>query len=123
MIAFDTTINTSPDSPCPDCSQFLDWDEETLETEQEIAEIFMSLVATVKLQPSIDDSLEAKALNLLSYVLPHDRESADAFLDAFGPTTDESSTNFVRSIVVLLSSSNQAITTATMKMIKSFGRF
>ncbi|KAK2950726.1 hypothetical protein BLNAU_14397 [Blattamonas nauphoetae] len=51
------------------------------------------------LQPTLDVSLEAKAVNLLYYVVPDCQESADAFLVNLGQTTDESSTNFVQSIV------------------------
>ncbi|KAK2953279.1 hypothetical protein BLNAU_11742 [Blattamonas nauphoetae] len=103
-----------------DCSAFLNWDEEEeLESESEIGDIFQSLVATIKLQPGFDDTLETKAVKFLESVYEVDEESADAFLGNFGETSDDSPTDFVQSIVVLLSSSSQAITTATMKMLKN----
>ncbi|KAK2944956.1 hypothetical protein BLNAU_20132 [Blattamonas nauphoetae] len=114
-----------PPSPCPSSvmvlyrSRFLDWDEEEPESEQEKAVIFQSLVATVKIQPVLDDSLEEKAVQFLESVDPQDIESADAFLRSLGHTTDESSKDFVQSIVVLVSSPSQAITTTAMKILES----
>ncbi|KAK2960223.1 hypothetical protein BLNAU_4776 [Blattamonas nauphoetae] len=110
-------ISTSPDSPCADCSAFLNWNEEKLESEEEMAIILRSLVATLKLQPTFDDSLEAKAVKFLESVDPQGTKSADAFLNSFEQTKDKSSTNFVQCIVVLLSTPNQMITTATMEML------
>ncbi|KAK2953269.1 hypothetical protein BLNAU_11732 [Blattamonas nauphoetae] len=131
MTEISKTINTSlsatrSDLPSSqfsfsmDCSAFLNWDEEEeLESESEIGDIFQSLVATIKLQPGFDDTLETKAVKFLESVYEVDEESADAFLGNFGETSDDSPTDFVQSIVVLLSSSSQAITTATMKMLKN----
>ncbi|KAK2955675.1 hypothetical protein BLNAU_9365 [Blattamonas nauphoetae] len=81
--------------------------------------LIRSLVATLKLQPTLDDSLETKAVKFLESVYEVDEESADAFLGNFGETSDDPPTDFVHSIVVLLSSTSQAITTATMKMLKN----
>ncbi|KAK2953083.1 hypothetical protein BLNAU_12072 [Blattamonas nauphoetae] len=50
---------------------------------------------------------------------PYDKESADAFLICLGRTTDESLTDFVQSIVILLSSLNHVIITAVMEMLKT----
>ncbi|KAK2944941.1 hypothetical protein BLNAU_20117 [Blattamonas nauphoetae] len=100
-----------------DCSPFLSWDEKTPESEDEQAVIFRSLVATLKLQPALDDSLEAKAVKLLTSVIPYRGESVDAYLGRFGRTADDSLASFTLSIGVLLSSPNRAITTAMMKMI------
>ncbi|KAK2954518.1 hypothetical protein BLNAU_10538 [Blattamonas nauphoetae] len=47
------------------------------------------------------------------------RQSADAFLGEFASNSDESSTNFVQFIVVLVSSASQIISTATMKMLEN----
>ncbi|KAK2958123.1 hypothetical protein BLNAU_6827 [Blattamonas nauphoetae] len=102
-----------------DCSPFLNWDESRPETDDERAFVFRSLVATVNAYPPLDDSLEAKAVKYLEYVTLKDDDSADAFLNKFGPTTDNSPTNFVQSIVVLLSSPNLVIATAAMKMLGS----
>ncbi|KAK2960915.1 hypothetical protein BLNAU_4002 [Blattamonas nauphoetae] len=73
----------------------------------------------MKSQPAFDDTLVAKAVNFLKSVNWDDEESSDAFLSNFGETRDESLTNFVQSIVVLISSANQIITTATMKMLEN----
>ncbi|KAK2953292.1 hypothetical protein BLNAU_11755 [Blattamonas nauphoetae] len=102
-----------------DCSPFLKWNEKEFETESEKTVIFQSLVATVKLQSAFDDSLEVKAVKLFKSLDAEDEESADAFLSNLGRTTDESLTNFIQSIVVLISSSSQIITTASMKMLDS----
>ncbi|KAK2957612.1 hypothetical protein BLNAU_7511 [Blattamonas nauphoetae] len=101
-----------------DCSPFLDWRwYKRLETAIEKTVVFQSLVATVKLQPELDASLEEKAVELLKSVKPKDKEIADAFLGSLGQTTDHSSTDFVQSMVVLISSPSQAITTAAMEML------
>ncbi|KAK2942824.1 hypothetical protein BLNAU_22272 [Blattamonas nauphoetae] len=46
-------------------------------------------------------------------------KSAGAFLRSLGQTTDESLTVFIQSIVTLISSANQAITAAAMKMLNA----
>ncbi|KAK2950348.1 hypothetical protein BLNAU_14683 [Blattamonas nauphoetae] len=117
MIAFDTKTSPSTDYPCPDCFAFLNWDEEDLGSVDEKSLVFRSLVATVKLQPALDVSLEAKAVRFLHFVDTDDEETADAFLFSFGRTTDESLTNFIQSIVTLISSASQDITVAAMKML------
>ncbi|KAK2955188.1 hypothetical protein BLNAU_9917 [Blattamonas nauphoetae] len=81
--------------------------------------VFMSLVATVKIQPALDDSLEAKAITFLESWNPDDKESSDVFLNSIRRTTDESLTNFVQSIGVLISSANKTITTAIMSMLRT----
>ncbi|KAK2953015.1 hypothetical protein BLNAU_12004 [Blattamonas nauphoetae] len=102
-----------------DCSAFLNWSIETPGSEDEKAVIFRSLVATVKSQPTLDDSLQVKAVKLLKSLDPDDEESAEAFLRRLGQTTDESLTNFVQSIVVLLSSASRVITTAAVKILQN----
>ncbi|KAK2957563.1 hypothetical protein BLNAU_7462 [Blattamonas nauphoetae] len=119
MTAIDRTINPSPDSPYPDCDAFLNWDEEYLGTKSEIGVLFRSLVATLKVQPSIDASLEAKAVIIIEYVSERAGLSESTFLRHLGRITDESLTNFVQSIVVLISSPNEVITKAGMKMLGS----
>ncbi|KAK2944287.1 hypothetical protein BLNAU_20783 [Blattamonas nauphoetae] len=71
----------------------------------------------MKSQPALDVSLEAKAVNFIRYMHISAESSIDAFLDSLGRTIDESSTNFIQSIVVLLSSTSRAITTTTIKML------
>ncbi|KAK2953912.1 hypothetical protein BLNAU_11172 [Blattamonas nauphoetae] len=51
-----------------DCSPFLSWNEEKLESEHERIVVFRSLVATVKSQPALDAPLEAKAVKFLEYM-------------------------------------------------------
>ncbi|KAK2960251.1 hypothetical protein BLNAU_4804 [Blattamonas nauphoetae] len=89
MTALNTKIKASTDSPCADCSAFLNWseEEEEQETVPEKAVVFLSLVATVKLQPAVNDSLEAKAVKFLESVDRDNEESADVFLARLTITT------------------------------------
>ncbi|KAK2959575.1 hypothetical protein BLNAU_5353 [Blattamonas nauphoetae] len=130
MSTIDETTATSSstdrsDLYCPhmhfsvDCSTFLNWSEDQPETVDEMADIFQSLVATVKCQPTLDDALEAKAVKFLEYVTPFGQSRVDSFLGSFESFFDDSSTNFVYSIVVLLTSVSQVVTTTTMKMLKN----
>ncbi|KAK2959576.1 hypothetical protein BLNAU_5354 [Blattamonas nauphoetae] len=129
MAAIDETTATlsSPDRsdlPCPhllftvDCSPFLNWSEDRRETGGEKAVVFRSLVATVKCQPALDTSLEAKAVNFLESVIPQNKLSDDTFLDRLTSFSDESMTEFVQSFGVILSSPNRAIITATLEIIE-----
>ncbi|KAK2947022.1 hypothetical protein BLNAU_18024 [Blattamonas nauphoetae] len=101
------------------CSPFLNWDEKNKKSEVEKAVIFQSLIATIKLQPTFDDSLEAKAVKVLEYVTPDDQKSADAFLSRFGRNGDDYSAPFLQSLMVLITSARPVITTAAMKMLDS----
>ncbi|KAK2947872.1 hypothetical protein BLNAU_17197 [Blattamonas nauphoetae] len=123
MTTVDTKPSSATDSPCPDCFPFLNWNEEALESNKEKAAVLRSLVATVKSQSAPDDSLDDKIVKFLDYVSPQNFFSADALLGSFGPTTDLSSRDFVQSVVVLLSTPSQAITTAAMNMLNSFVLF
>ncbi|KAK2964064.1 hypothetical protein BLNAU_1145 [Blattamonas nauphoetae] len=105
-----------------DCDPFLKWNEVPLDSEHEQAIIFRSLVATLQLQPVLDDSLEAKAVRLLESLIPSDGFSAYIFLHHVGRAIDESLTDFVQFILVLVSSTSQVITTASMKMLKNLIR-
>ncbi|KAK2952630.1 hypothetical protein BLNAU_12458 [Blattamonas nauphoetae] len=69
------------------------------------------------LQPALDDSLEAKTINFLESVVSDDEESDGDSLGSYASFSDDSSTDFVQCIVILISSSSQDITTATMKML------
>ncbi|KAK2956987.1 hypothetical protein BLNAU_8062 [Blattamonas nauphoetae] len=84
-----------------------------------IAIVFRSLVAAVKSQPAVDVSVEIQAVKFLQYVDPHGPESANAFLSRLASSTDESLTDFVQCIVVLISSASEVITMAAMKTLKS----
>ncbi|KAK2955015.1 hypothetical protein BLNAU_9946 [Blattamonas nauphoetae] len=110
---------SSPQFPLSmDDGPFLNWSEDDKETYPEKAVVFQSLVATVKLRPVLDVSLEAKAVKFLDSVFPpNDEESADAFLRSLASNSDDSLTVFVQSIVVLISSTSRAITTVTMKIL------
>ncbi|KAK2948239.1 hypothetical protein BLNAU_16858 [Blattamonas nauphoetae] len=100
-----------------DNSSFLNWTYTRNESDTQKAIVFQSLVATLKSQDALDDSLEAKADTFLKSVKPDGKESAEAFLHSFGGTTADSLTDFVQSIGVLISSPYQNITRATMKML------
>ncbi|KAK2961046.1 hypothetical protein BLNAU_4133 [Blattamonas nauphoetae] len=71
----------------------------------------------MKSQPAFNDSLEAKAVKFLKSMCMGGQESADAFLSNFGQTSDASLTDFIQSIVVLVSSSHQVITSTAIKMV------
>ncbi|KAK2953039.1 hypothetical protein BLNAU_12028 [Blattamonas nauphoetae] len=100
-----------------DCSAFLNWNEEEPQSEEEMAVVIRSLVATVKLQPALDDSLEDKAMKCLKSIHLKNRASAEAFLISLGKSAENSSSGFVQSIVVLVSSTSRVITTAAMKIL------
>ncbi|KAK2954264.1 hypothetical protein BLNAU_10763 [Blattamonas nauphoetae] len=84
-----------------------------------MAVVFRSLVATVKLQPALDGNLERKAVKLLESVGSLTRIFADAFLSNFASFADGPLTDFTQSLVVLISSPNQVITVAAMKLLGS----
>ncbi|KAK2943641.1 hypothetical protein BLNAU_21431 [Blattamonas nauphoetae] len=105
------------------CSALLNWTEAKQTSDRELAVIFRSLVATLKLQPALDVALEAKAVRLLKSIHQWTHPSINDFINVFGRTTDESSTNFVQSIVVLISSPSQAIIEAAMMMIGTLAMF
>ncbi|KAK2943318.1 hypothetical protein BLNAU_21743 [Blattamonas nauphoetae] len=102
-----------------DCSRFLNWKYHRKESQRKKAIVFRSLVATVKLQPALDASLEAKAVQFLKSPSSTFPDSADGFLNRFGRNTDEPLTNFVQSILVLISSTNPVITTAALEMLRT----
>ncbi|KAK2951213.1 hypothetical protein BLNAU_13829 [Blattamonas nauphoetae] len=117
-----TNKSISIDSPCPDCSLLMNWTENYPKSEHEQAVVFRSLVATLKCKPALDVSLETKAVKLLETVTPWSRKSADVFLRSLGRTADESLTEFVQSVLVIISTANKVITTAAMKMLKTLIR-
>ncbi|KAK2957498.1 hypothetical protein BLNAU_7397 [Blattamonas nauphoetae] len=110
---------SSPQSPVSaDCSPFLNWNEEKPESEWEKASIFESLVATLKLQPALDVSLETKAVKFLKSLKSTDDKSVDSLLSYLGVSKFISCVNFAKSIVVLLSSASKIITVATVEIIE-----
>ncbi|KAK2954639.1 hypothetical protein BLNAU_10490 [Blattamonas nauphoetae] len=119
MTALNAKPSSSADFSCPDCSPFLDWNEETHDSVHERVVVYRSLVATVKLNPALDASLEVKAASFLESVVPEDTESTNAFISSFAMSSDKSMTDFVQSIGVLISSASQVIPNATMKMLDS----
>ncbi|KAK2948869.1 hypothetical protein BLNAU_16212 [Blattamonas nauphoetae] len=102
-----------------DCSPFRNWSVQEYPSESRRTVLFRSLVATVKLQPALDASLEAKAVQFLRSAIPFSTDSTDAFVSNLGRTTDESMTCFVQCVVVLISSTSQVVITAAMKMLNS----
>ncbi|KAK2964006.1 hypothetical protein BLNAU_1087 [Blattamonas nauphoetae] len=100
-----------------DCSPFLNWNDNQTESESEKAVVLRSLVATLKLQPALDNTLEAKAVKLLESVNPKSQATSDAFFYRFASNSDDSVTAFMQYFGILLSSVNQSITTAAMKML------
>ncbi|KAK2956978.1 hypothetical protein BLNAU_8053 [Blattamonas nauphoetae] len=73
----------------------------------------------MKSQPALDDSLEAQAVKFLKCVRFQNDTSAEAFLGRLATFSGDSSTHFVQSIVVLISSGSQTIIMAAMKMVSS----
>ncbi|KAK2947850.1 hypothetical protein BLNAU_17270 [Blattamonas nauphoetae] len=130
MTTLDVKQSSSTDSSCPaisspcfshspDCSPFLNWNEGELKSDGEVAAVFRSLVATLKLQPAFVVSLEGKAVKFLEYLHPHNIESTTDFLSSFASNSDESLNIFIQSIVVLISSPSPVITTAAMKFVRT----
>ncbi|KAK2950661.1 hypothetical protein BLNAU_14332 [Blattamonas nauphoetae] len=115
----ESTINTSIVSSRADCSPFLNWDEKARQSESERTVVFRSLVATVKSNPAVDASLEAKAVRFLKFMIRDVEESADPFLSTLERTTDESLTDFVQSIMVLVSSPSRVIASPAMKILNN----
>ncbi|KAK2943324.1 hypothetical protein BLNAU_21749 [Blattamonas nauphoetae] len=99
------------------CSLFLNWNEERLESDGEVAAVLRSLVATLQSNASLDDSLEGKAVRFLKYVSPLHIKSTTALLHSFASNSDESLSIFIQSIVVLLSSASKVITKAAIRML------
>ncbi|KAK2949806.1 hypothetical protein BLNAU_15288 [Blattamonas nauphoetae] len=111
---------SSPSSPFSiDCVPFLSWpgNQEGSWFGQTV--VFQSLVAALKLQPALDVSLEAKAAKFLESMNTPYEELVDDPLSTHLLFSDGSFTDFVKSILVLLSSPNQVIKTATVKMLKT----
>ncbi|KAK2961557.1 hypothetical protein BLNAU_3355 [Blattamonas nauphoetae] len=102
-----------------DCSPFLNWDGKKFVSEDEKAMVFRSLVATVKLQFALDDSLETKVVNFLNTVDVEAEGSADEFLHGLASLSHDPWTEFVQSMIVLVSSASEVITTTTMKVLKN----
>ncbi|KAK2944122.1 hypothetical protein BLNAU_20954 [Blattamonas nauphoetae] len=70
------------------------------------------------LQPALDECLETKAVKLLESVTPKNRKSADGFISSLASDSDEYSTDFIQSLMVLISSPSQAIIATAMKMLQ-----
>ncbi|KAK2959582.1 hypothetical protein BLNAU_5360 [Blattamonas nauphoetae] len=118
-----SSSSTRPDlasAPLPfplDSSPFLNWSKDPDESEDETAVVFRSLVATVKLQPALDDYLKANAVNFLESVAPENQESIDSFISHLASPSDESLTGLTQCMVVLVSSPIQLIVSTSIKML------
>ncbi|KAK2948891.1 hypothetical protein BLNAU_16234 [Blattamonas nauphoetae] len=99
------------------CSPFFQWIEKKPESDSEKAISFRSHVRNLKLKAVLDDYLEENTVEFLQSVNPRSQKSAHTFLNNFARTDDDSLADFVQSIVVLISSTSQTITTAAMKML------
>ncbi|KAK2955505.1 hypothetical protein BLNAU_9552 [Blattamonas nauphoetae] len=100
-----------------DCSPFLNWEEGKISSGLDNIVIFRSLVATIKFQPTLDVSLEEKAVRFLESVSPYHEESDVDLLNSLATFSDESMTDFVQDIVVLISPANQLITATTIELM------
>ncbi|KAK2943235.1 hypothetical protein BLNAU_21861 [Blattamonas nauphoetae] len=99
------------------CSAFLDWNESDQNAIHDMAVIFRSFVATLKLHPALDASLEEKAVKFLDFATPTSPQSADAFVGSLAAPSDDSLTHFIQCIVVLISSASMRIITATVEIL------
>ncbi|KAK2954135.1 hypothetical protein BLNAU_10952 [Blattamonas nauphoetae] len=100
-----------------DCLPFLNVNEQNNPSESDKAVVFQTLIATVKSQPALDVTLEAKAVKFFKSVHPKDEESAFAFVASSGLFPDEYSTTFIQCIRVLISSASHAIIATTMELL------
>ncbi|KAK2950652.1 hypothetical protein BLNAU_14323 [Blattamonas nauphoetae] len=100
-----------------DCSLFLNWEVGAPETEHEKAVAFRSLVQIVKFQPALAASLEVKAVTFIESLITDTDHYPDAFLNCVGRTTGDSLTDFIQSILVLVSSATHFIPTSAMRML------
>ncbi|KAK2954370.1 hypothetical protein BLNAU_10702 [Blattamonas nauphoetae] len=98
---------------------FVNWDGQHIESASDRLEIYQSLVALIQDGHDFDFPQEANAVIFLNSVSPENQQSADAFLNSLGLTTDESLTNVVQSIGMLVSSPSQVITTAALNLLKN----
>ncbi|KAK2964008.1 hypothetical protein BLNAU_1089 [Blattamonas nauphoetae] len=73
----------------------------------------------MKLQPALDDSLEERAVKFLTSLDPEDEDSTEALLSHFASFAKNSLTDFIQSIVVLLSTPNLNITAAVMEILEN----
>ncbi|KAK2959118.1 hypothetical protein BLNAU_5913 [Blattamonas nauphoetae] len=73
----------------------------------------------MKSKPVLDDSLETQAVKFLKSVKPKTQESADAFLSRLATLSGDFSTHLIQSIVLLISSASQILTTAAIKMLSN----
>ncbi|KAK2955482.1 hypothetical protein BLNAU_9529 [Blattamonas nauphoetae] len=109
---------SSPQLTFPmDCSPFLNWEEDGIYSELENVLIFRSLVATIQFQPTLDVSLEEKAVGFLESVSIFSDDPDDNLLSSLALSSDESMTDFIQSIKVLISTANKIIITTTIDML------
>ncbi|KAK2959929.1 hypothetical protein BLNAU_5126 [Blattamonas nauphoetae] len=100
-----------------DCVPFLSWSEDLKGSWFGQTVVFQSLIATLKLQLVLDESLETKAAKFLKSMDTQITESTDDLLSAHVSNSDGSLTDFVKSLLVLFASPNQAIKAATLEML------
>ncbi|KAK2952720.1 hypothetical protein BLNAU_12369 [Blattamonas nauphoetae] len=100
-----------------DCSPSLNWMEGEQQTLSKKIVVFQSLVATVKSQPALNISLEAKAVHFIRSVDPQSIFFADALFRSLASFSDYSLTEFIVSVVDLLSSPSQGIIQAAKTML------
>ncbi|KAK2951366.1 hypothetical protein BLNAU_13745 [Blattamonas nauphoetae] len=101
------------------CNQFLDWDENPLEGGSATTCLYQSLVATKKFLSSLDITLGEKAARFLESVSRRDTASPDVFLNDPGLSADESSRQFMESIMTLIASANRRLSTAAMRVLQT----
>ncbi|KAK2949844.1 hypothetical protein BLNAU_15239 [Blattamonas nauphoetae] len=100
------------------CSPFLNWTEDHV-SEVPKGVVFQSLIATVKSQPALDVSLEAKAVKFLEYMHPKPLSTVHEVLGRLTSYSDDPLPVFVQRVVVLISSPNLVITAASMKLLRN----
>ncbi|KAK2944397.1 hypothetical protein BLNAU_20699 [Blattamonas nauphoetae] len=92
---------------------------------KQTSRFFLSLVACLKNRSELDDAATQKACALLEWIESHYFVSlpANQILFELAPTPDGSCTGFVESLVLLLTSSNEAIILSTLSFLTHFARY
>ncbi|KAK2956459.1 hypothetical protein BLNAU_8513 [Blattamonas nauphoetae] len=101
----------------PDVSLFLNWNERPIGSKYAQALVFRSLIAHMNFQPVLDDSLAAKSVKLLDSVIPENEQSTNIFLRSLSSSSDDYFTEFINSMILLVSSTSQSITVAAIKIL------
>ncbi|KAK2945106.1 hypothetical protein BLNAU_19955 [Blattamonas nauphoetae] len=96
---------------------FINWDPKSDLSSEEMSLLFLSLVEMVKTEYQFDEPLQQKADVYLKAITPDSEEKADELILCLVPD-DESTSSFVESIMILLSSQIKVVMMATLKFVQ-----